>query len=171
VRDVDRDEEFTEYVVARRPAMKRTARLLTAGDEHAAEDLVQTALTRLYVQWPKLRAARDPVAYGIRTLTNAFLDERRRAHWRREVLAQPVQMAAPSAGEPELRAVVLDALAGLAPRQRAVVILRHFLDLDVAATAVALGCSPGTVKSQNSKALDHLRAVLGPQVLTGGARP
>ena len=59
---------------------------------------------------------------------------------------------------------MLAALADLAPRQRAVVVLRHFLDLDIAETARVLGCSTGTVKSQNAKALDHLRAVLEPAV-------
>ena len=61
---------------------------------------------------------------------------------------------------PTTRAVVLAALAELPPRQRAVVVLRHWLDLDVRVTATALGCSEGTVKSQNSKALAHLREAL-----------
>ena len=59
---------------------------------------------------------------------------------------------------------MLAALATLAPRQRAVVVLRHFLDLDIAETARVLGCTTGTVKSQNAKALDHLRAVLEPAI-------
>ena len=59
---------------------------------------------------------------------------------------------------------MLAALATLAPRQRAVVVLRHFLDLDIAETARVLGCTTGTVKSQNAKALDNLRTVLEPAV-------
>jgi RNA polymerase sigma factor (sigma-70 family) len=59
---------------------------------------------------------------------------------------------------------VLAALAGLPPRQRAVVVLRHWLDLDVAETAQILSCSTGTVKSQNAKALDRLRAALDPVI-------
>jgi RNA polymerase sigma factor (sigma-70 family) len=50
------------------------------------------------------------------------------------------------------------ALADLPRRQRAAVVLRHYLDLDEAATATALGCSIGTVKSQTSKGLARLRA-------------
>jgi RNA polymerase sigma factor (sigma-70 family) len=68
------------------------------------------------------------------------------------------------ATDPDLARAVLDALATLAPRQRAVIVLRHFLDLDVAETARALSCSTGTVKSQNAKALDRLRTLLEPAI-------
>jgi RNA polymerase sigma factor (sigma-70 family) len=64
---------------------------------------------------------------------------------------------------------VLDALDQLAPRQRAVVVLRHFLQYDVAATAEVLGCAEGTVKSQNAKALAHLRELLGTSLYAEGA--
>ena len=77
-----RDSEFSEYVAAHRRRLVRAARLFTAGDDAAAEDLVQTTLTRLYVRWPRVSRAHDPVGYGYRSLTNAFLDERRRAHLR-----------------------------------------------------------------------------------------
>jgi RNA polymerase sigma-70 factor (sigma-E family) len=175
VRSDQRDAEFSEYAAAERRRLLRTARLLSVGDEASAEELVQTTLTRLYVHWPKVRRAHDPVSYGLKALTNAFIDERRRAHWRREQLAD-----APDAGrgadpadgrDPDLRQAMLAALAGLPPRQRAVVVLRHWLDLDVAATASVLGCSTGTVKSQNAKALEHLRASIGSEVLTEGSSP
>ena len=77
-----RDEEFRAFVVARRPALLRLATLLTAGDEHLAEDLVQTALTRLYVAWRRVERDQGPEAYARRILVNAVVDERRRA-WRR----------------------------------------------------------------------------------------
>ncbi|HEY3530965.1 MAG TPA: SigE family RNA polymerase sigma factor [Nocardioides sp.] len=161
-----RDAEFSEYVAAQRVRLVRTARLLTAGDHAEAEDVVQVALTRLYVYWPRVRRADDPVAYGFRALTNAFLDERRRAHRRREVPTEITPDTAEPAVDHETRSTVLAALHGLPPRQRAVVVLRHFLQYDVAATAHALGCSEGTVKSQNAKALNRLREVLGAPLTT-----
>jgi RNA polymerase sigma-70 factor (sigma-E family) len=163
-----RDEEFSAYVLAHRSRLVRTARLLTAGDQDAAEDVVQTALTRLYVHWPRVRKADDPVGYGFRALTNAFLDDRRRAHHRREVPADATPEVASPVPDQELALIVLQALEGLAPRQRAVVVLRHFLQYDVAAAAQALGCSEGTVKSQNAKALAHLRTTLGPSISVEG---
>lgn len=166
-----RDLQFTEYVVAQRPRLVRAARLLTAGDHAAAEDLVQTVLTRLYVKWAKVAGADDPVAYGFRSLTNAFLDERQRAYRRREITTDERPEGAAESTDPDLRTVLNEALDGLAPRQRAVVVLRHFLEYDVAGTAQVLGCSEGTVKSQNAKALAHLRAALGPQVMSEGLIP
>src|SRR5690349_15702628 len=105
-----RDSEFSEYVVAHRGRFVRAARLLTTGDEAAAEDLVQTTLTRLYVHWPRVRRADDRVAYGYRSLTNAFLDERRRAHRRREVVTDVGPDVIEANADPETRRLVLDAL-------------------------------------------------------------
>jgi RNA polymerase sigma-70 factor (sigma-E family) len=156
MRSSQRDTEFVEFVTAQRTMLLRTARLLTAGDQGYAEDLVQTTLTRLYVHWPRVRRAGNPVGYARTSLTHAFVDEQRRAHRRRETPTDEVRDRGAHA--------VLDALAGLPPRQRAVVVLRHFLDLDTAETARALGVSTGTVKSQNAKALAHLRAALEPTI-------
>ncbi len=168
MRQETRDTEFSEYVAAHRARLVRTARLLTAGDHAGAEDVVQVALTRLYVHWPRVRRADDPVAYGFRTLTNAFLDEHRRAHRRRELVTDDAPDTVAPPLDHEMRSVVLEALEQLAPRQRAVVVLRHFLQYDVAATAHVLGCTEGTVKSQNSKALSRLREVLGDPITQEG---
>ena len=158
---MSRDEEFRAYVVTARPALLRTATLLAAGDGHLAEDLVQTALTKLYVAWPRVR--RDgPEPYVRRILVNAMTDERRRP-WRRERSHEAVPDA--PAAEPasmEDRDAVRRALAALPPRMRAVVVLRYWLELDVAETAAALGCGQGTVKSQTARGLDRLRELLGP---------
>lgn len=165
MRDTDRTSEFVAFTRAHRGDLVRTAVLLSAGDEAHAEDLVQTTLTRLYLSWPRVRRADSPLAYARRSLTHAFIDETRRAHRRRETtVADPpdalaVEPASPGADH-ELRQLVLTALASLGPRQRAVVVLRHWHDLDVAETARILGCTPGTVKSQNARALAHLREVL-----------
>lgn len=162
MRQARRDAEFSEYVAAHQHRMLRTARLLTAGDEALAEDVVQTAMTKLYVAWPRVSATEDPVGYGFRTLTNAFLDERRRRFHsvERSAAVVPDQGVEGQAERVAVRESVLAALAALPPRQRAVVVLRHWLDLDTHTVAAALGCSEGTVKSQNSKALAHLREAL-----------
>ena len=164
MRTTDRDTEFTVFVTAQRARLLRAARLLAVGDTALAEDLVQTTLTKVYVAWPKVRQADDPVRYAHRMLTNAFIDETRRAYRGRERPQAESTEPRTTLGEPDdpsLRDAVLTALAGLAPQQRAVVVLRHWLDLDVQATADALGCSAGTVKSTNSRALAHLRTALG----------
>jgi RNA polymerase sigma-70 factor (sigma-E family) len=164
MRASERDTEFVEFVTAQRTALLRMARLLTAGDGASAEDLVQTTLTRLYLHWPRVRRAGNPVGYARTSLTHAFVDEQRRAYKRRELTTDAVTERAAHEDDPELAHLVLAALAQLAPRQRAVVVLRHFLDLDVAETARTLGCTTGTVKSQNAKALDRLRSLLEPEI-------
>jgi len=164
MRASQRDTEFIEFVTAQRTALLRMARLLTAGEEASAEDLVQTTLTRLYVPWPRVRRAGNPVGYARTTLTHVFVDERRRAYSRRETPTDEVRDGSAPEADRDLAHTVLAALATLAPRQRAVVVLRHFLDLDIAETARILGCSTGTVKSQNAKALERLRTTLEPTV-------
>ena len=167
MRDSDRSAEFVAFTSAHRADLVRTAALLCAGDEAFGEDVVQTTLTRLYLAWSRVRRATSPLAYARTTLTHVFFDEIGRAHRRRETsYAEPVEDAGADGPDVELRQVVLDALASLGPRQRAVVVLRHWHDLDVAETARILHCSPGTVKSQNARALAHLRDVLGAAHLT-----
>lgn len=162
----DRSVEFVDFVRAHRGDLVRTAALLCAGDEAMAEDLVQTTLTKLFLSWSRVRKAEAPLAYARKSLTHAFIDESKRAHRRRErTLADPSAALdfEPAAREvdPDLRTTVLSALGSLGPRQRAVVVLRHWHDLDVAETARILGCSTGTVKSQNARALASLRELIG----------
>lgn len=175
MRTPTRDTEFSSFVEVRRGGLLRAARLLAAGDDAFAEDLVQTTLTKVYLDWPKVRRADDPVRYAHRMLTNAFIDDTRRAWRKRESpRADPTSDRHPSSDPPDVhvRDTVLRALADLAPQQRAAVVLRHWLDLDVATTAALLGCSEGTVKSTTSRALAHLRDALAPLTddLTTGAR-
>jgi RNA polymerase sigma-70 factor (sigma-E family) len=170
MRASERDTEFIEFVTAQRVALVRMARLLTAGDDAAAEDLVQTTLTRLYVHWGRVRRAGNPVGYARTSLTHAFVDEQRRAYKRRELTTDVVTDTAAHDDDPVLPHLVLAALAQLAPRQRAVVVLRHFLDLDVTETARILGCTTGTVKSQNAKALDRLRSLLEPEITLSSSK-
>src|ERR1700712_5780164 len=120
-----RDAEFVDFVTAQRTALLRMARLLTAGDEASAEDLVQTTLTRLYVHWPRVRRAGNPVGYARSSLTHAFVDEQRRAYTRRETPTDLIGDRPTHDDDADLGQVVLAALATLPPRQRAVVVLRH----------------------------------------------
>jgi RNA polymerase sigma-70 factor (sigma-E family) len=155
----DRDAAFAEYFAARSDTMRGTAYLL-CGDWHRAEDLVQTAFTKLYLAWNRVSRHEVLDAYVRQTLVRTFLDERRRGWWRRERSTDvPADRSLPP-DAPENRLVLLEALAAVPPRQRAVLILRYWEDLSVEATAAILGCSPGTVKSQAAKGLNHLRNLL-----------
>ncbi|TCO30298.1 RNA polymerase sigma-70 factor (sigma-E family) [Kribbella steppae] len=156
-----RDQEFTDYVSAHRGRMVRIARLLTSGDAHWAEDLVQTALTRLYLKWGAISPATGATWYADKILMNVFLDEKRRFWRHRETLTDDVSEPRPSAAAgPEDRLTVLAALERLPKRQRAAVVLRYFCDLDVAAAAELMGSSSGTVKSQTARGLDKLRDLI-----------
>jgi DNA-directed RNA polymerase specialized sigma24 family protein len=95
----DRDAEYLEYVTGHRGRMLRTARLLTAGDTHWAEDLVQVALTKLYVHWSKVRREDGAAPYADRILVNAFFDERRRMWRRKESTTEQMYDAAPPPGQ------------------------------------------------------------------------
>ena len=157
----DREDEFRAYVVDARARLVRTATLLTAGDRHLAEDLVQTTLTRLYLAWPRIRSADGPDGYARRTLVNALIDERRRPFRRRETTHAlvPDQASAIPPDDPESEALQA-ALADLPPGMRAAVVFRHVYDLSVTDTADALGCSEGNVKSQTARGLERLRTAL-----------
>jgi RNA polymerase sigma-70 factor (sigma-E family) len=156
-----RDAGFVEYVAARRPQLYRAACLL-CGDPHRAEDVLQAALTKLYVAWPRAQRADSVDAYVRRILVNAHVDETRKP-WRRETSVDEMSdrpVRAP-VGVEESDALWA-ALRALPAGQRRVVVLRHYLGLSVDETAADLGISPGTVKSQTSEALRSLRTVLTP---------
>ena len=155
----DRNAAFAEYFAARSHSMRGTAYLL-CGDWHRAEDLVQTAFTKLYLVWNRISRHEVLDNYLRQILIRTFLDERRRGFWRRErVGGEDSDRPAPP-DSPENRLVMLQALAVLPPRQRAVLILRYWEDLSVDESAALLGCSPGTVKSQAARGLESLRGLL-----------
>ena len=164
------EDEFVGFVLSSQGGLRRLA-YLVCGDWHRAEDIVQTALAKMYVRWARIRRDEGPEPYARRSVLNAAIDERRRP-WRREH-AVPGLPDGPGVIEPSMDAIVVEALLSLAPRQRAVVVLRYVEDLDVAQTAHILGISTGTVKSQAAKGLDALRKRLPlPTVAPsqGGAR-
>lgn len=165
------EREFTEYLRARLPRLHRAAYLL-CGDAHLAEDLVQSTALALFRKWRTVRAADNVDAYVHRVLVNQFLGERRRP-WSRVLLSdRPPERAAPAQPVAEEHDAVQAALARLAPRQRAVLVLRFLCDLSVDYTAAALHCSTGNVKSQTSRGLANMRQLLGevsdPAVLANG---
>ena len=154
------DQEFADFAVAARPRLRRTAYLLSADWELAA-DLAQEALVRVYVAWPRLHGTSEGLhAYARRSTVSAWIDWTRKRS-SRELPTEADALDAPSVeGHADAHAErdeLLAALRTLAPRQRACVVLRYYDDLGVAETARVLGCSEGTVKSQTSKALSSLR--------------
>ncbi len=158
----EEDAQFSAYVTARRDHVRRTAYLL-CGDWHRADDLTQIAFVKLYGAWDRIRDRGATDAYVRSCLVRATVDESRRP-WRRERAVEAVpDNPAPSdiASTVVDREVVRTALATVPPGQRAVLVLRYFEGLDVAAAAAALGCSEGNVKSQTARGLVALRAALG----------
>jgi RNA polymerase sigma-70 factor (sigma-E family) len=149
--------DFADYVAARGQALHRTAFLLT-GDWALAEDLLQTALARIYSRWDRI-VRDDPDAYVRKVLVNTWSSWWRRK-WRGEV---PTEAVVDTAGidpyaEADRRRAVASALAALPPKQRATVVLRFHEDMTEAQAAEVLGVSIGTVKSQTAKALAKLRS-------------
>jgi RNA polymerase sigma-70 factor (sigma-E family) len=154
---------FRAFAWSRRASLRRTAYLM-CGDWHQADDLVQTALVKLYVAWRRVRSGDQPDAYVRRILTRCYLDERRRP-WRRE---SPVDVLDDRPSESRTSEDLIDlqaALARLPARQRATVVLRYWADASVAETADALSCSEGTVKSQTARAIAALRLQLADPAL------
>lgn len=151
---------FAEFVAGAQPSLMRTAVLLT-GNWHTAEDLVQSALVRVYQHWGRSASWESPTAYARRVLVNLSVTWRRRM-WRAEVPhASPgVNALGPDVadGVVSQRELAL-ALAALPRHQRAVLVLRFYEDMTVEQTADLLGCSAGTVKSRTLRAVRSLRAM------------
>jgi RNA polymerase sigma-70 factor (sigma-E family) len=151
------DREFEGYVAAHWRSLLRAAWLLT-GNWAAAEDLVQSALARVWTSWPRVRAATERDAYVRRVMTNQFLgQQRRRSSSELPSDAMPDSPTPDATADVHRRLVLTRALDELPPHQRAAVVLRYFDDLSLEQTAAALGCSVGTAKSQTSRALAKLR--------------
>ncbi|HEV7193446.1 MAG TPA: SigE family RNA polymerase sigma factor [Jatrophihabitantaceae bacterium] len=154
-----RDEAaFRAFVETNGATLLHAARLLT-GDHHRGEDLVQQALTKVYLKWDRIDA---PLAYARRALVTGHIDATRR-RWGGE---RPTEFlpelpdhddTTGSDERDELRRLLRD----LEPRERAVVILRYYCDQSERDTATALGMPIGTVKSTCARALARLRVEAG----------
>lgn len=159
--------EFAEFALARAGALHRAAYLMV-GDPQLAQDLVQEALTKTYVAWPRLRDPRNAEAYCRKAITTTAIGWFRRKGWGNERPTEHLpertsRVIGPEASVTE-RDDVWQALLELPPRQRAALVLRFYEDLTESQTAQAMGCAVGTVKSQVSAALSKLRERLGDDV-------
>jgi len=167
--DLPRDS-FGEFVAAALPGLLRFGHVLT-GDPKTAEDLVQEALARTLRRWRSVRQD-NAAAYVRRVMVNTHINR-----WRRwEARVQLGEVPDSVADDPSLRRsedwdLLRRALSRLPVRQRTVLVLRYYEDLSEAAIAELMGCRPGTVKSQASRALAALRPLLQPELVPGGRDP
>ncbi|MEV7191840.1 SigE family RNA polymerase sigma factor [Streptomyces sp. NPDC093510] len=157
--DAQEQDRFREFVETRSPALLKTAVLLSGGDRHAGEDLLQNALVKAAGRWQRID---EPEAYVRRILYRQQVSRWRLKWPRRELaVAQPPERATSADGTSaaELRIVMRGALAKLTARQRTVLVLRYFEDLPEAEVAAVLGCSVGTVRSTTHRSLARLRGL------------
>ncbi|MYW63001.1 SigE family RNA polymerase sigma factor [Streptomyces sp. SID8379] len=150
-------ERFREFVDSRWGALLRVANLLTGGDQHEAEDLVQTALMKALDRW---RQVEDPESYVRKVMYRQQVSRwrLRRPHREATFAAPPESLGvADGTHAADLRIAVGQALARLTPRQRTILVLRYFEDLSETDVAHTLGCSVGTVRSTTHRSLARLR--------------
>ncbi|MFH8466170.1 SigE family RNA polymerase sigma factor [Streptomyces sp. NPDC017991] len=167
-------EEFREFVAMRSTALLQLAVLLTGGDRHAAEDLLQIALMKAYGRWARIERPEAYVRQVIyRQQISRWRLRRHRAETTVPVLPEPGGHSG-AESESELRIALWTALGQLSKRQRAVLVLRYFEDLPEAEVAALLRCPVGTVRSTAHRSLAKLRVLvpeLGPQGATEQAQP
>ncbi|MFB8772455.1 SigE family RNA polymerase sigma factor [Streptomyces broussonetiae] len=154
-------DEYAEFAALRAGHLYRSACLLTAGDTHLAEDLVQETLGRLYVSWHRVSRAGNPAGYAQTVLTRTFLAQRRRRSSTERATDVLPEAVDPGSGDAALRLTLLDALARLSAKDRAVVVLRYWEDRSVEETADVLHVSSAAVRTRCVRALARLRELLG----------
>jgi len=152
---------YEEYAAAAWPSLYRRAYLLS-GNHADAEDLAQQTLIKTHGAWSRVSRAESPNAYVRRILTNTFLSMKRPKGSRLELLAgeSAPEPVGPLVEGPEERMALWPHVRALPPRQRAVIVLRYYEQLNEAEIADALGCSRGNVKSTAHRALQNLRTAL-----------
>ncbi|MEU5254889.1 SigE family RNA polymerase sigma factor [Streptomyces longwoodensis] len=156
--------EFHAFFEAHYAELSRLARLLT-GEPDAADDLAADALLALWHRWDRVRAADHPVAYARGVVANLARTRVRSAVRERRRVSLFWSQREERTEDPDVAGVVdvQSALRRLPFRKRACVVLRHAFDLSEKDTALALGISVGTVKSQTSKGVAELQKLLGAQ--------
>ncbi|OQR61813.1 SigE family RNA polymerase sigma factor [Streptomyces maremycinicus] len=170
MRQAARADEYAEFAAARTGHLYRSACLLTAGDTHLAEDLVQETLGKLYVRWGRVSRLDNPAGYAQTVLTRVFLaHQRRRSSGERAVEMFP-DVADGGGPDTPLRLTLMQALGRLPARDRAVVVLRYWEDRSIEETAGAMNASSAAVRTRCSRALGRLRDLLGEDIGTY-ARP
>ncbi|MCA2227804.1 SigE family RNA polymerase sigma factor [Nonomuraea aurantiaca] len=163
----DHQRDFTEFVASRSDSLIRLAYVLT-NDQHAAEDLLQTALAKTATRWRRIRD--NPEAYVRRVMYHEQVGRWRSPRWGRERVleAPPDHGVADRTSEVETRITLAKALRVLPARKRAVLVLRYYEDLPESEVAKIMGCSVGTVRSQTHQAVARLRKLVGESVILEG---
>ncbi|OKK02787.1 RNA polymerase subunit sigma-24 [Streptomyces sp. CB03234] len=154
-------DEFMEFAAGRAGHLFRSACLLTSGDTHLAEDLVQETLGRLYVVWGRMARVGNPAGYAQTVLVRTYLAQARRRSSSERPLAELPETTTGRGDDPALRVALLHALARLGPKDRAVVVLRYWEDRSVEETAAAMNVSAAAVRTRSTRALTRLREQLG----------
>ncbi|MFF3689911.1 SigE family RNA polymerase sigma factor [Streptomyces sp. NPDC002187] len=156
-----RADQFREFAAGRAAHLYRSACLLTSGDTHLAEDLVQETLGRMYVLWGRVSRIDNPAGYAQTVLVRVFLTHKRRRSATERPVGELPDTAPESGEDPALRIALLGALGQLAPKDRAVVVLRYWEDRSIEETADALNVSSAAVRTRAVRALARLREQLG----------
>jgi RNA polymerase sigma-70 factor (sigma-E family) len=164
-----RDAEYSEFVAARLSSLQRLAAAL-CDDWQRADDVVQATLVKLYVHWGRAQSARHPDAYARAILVREFIQDRRSSWVRRVLLSSKVTDSPAAVPDHDAVLDLRAAVATLPARQRATLVLRFYCDLSIDQSAVILGCSAGTVKSQTARGLEAMRLALGPAHAAGPGR-
>jgi RNA polymerase sigma-70 factor (sigma-E family) len=152
---------FSEFAEACAPSLFRTAYLMV-GDHQLAQDLVQEALVKTLLAWPRLRDRANLAAYTRRIVVTTAISWRRRRSFHELPSDRLPEQVGDDPGEVlATHDAVVAALLTVPPRQRAAIVLRYYQDLTEAQTAEVMGCSVGAVKSQVAAGLKKLRAALG----------
>lgn len=157
------EEEFREFAVAVQGHLRRSAYLL-CGDWHLAEDIVQSAFVKIFRVWRRVRKVDNQLGYARQVVYRCFLDQYRKD--KKQVPTVSIAgvadhaLAGPEPGGSSFDYLVLEALADLPPKARAVIVLRFWEDMSVDQAATVLGVTAGTVKSQTSRAVAQLRGRL-----------
>lgn len=155
-------DSFDAFARAQAARLHRAAWLL-CGERTQAEDLVQETLAKVYVRMHRRLGPRleNPAAYAQTVLTRTYISGRRRRSSTEVPYADlpglDAEGTADHAETTDLRLALTEALAGLAPVDRAVVVLRHLEDLSVEEVAGALGLTPGAVRNRSMRALARMR--------------
>jgi RNA polymerase sigma-70 factor (sigma-E family) len=156
--DEHRPESFEAFVQATGTRMYRAAVLL-CGDHHLAEDLTQATYAKVFASWRRVRRADSPIAYTRTVLTRTWLSHQRLRRSSEQPVAELPDSAQPGP-DVTVRVDLVNALQELRADDRAVLVLRFYLDLSVAQTAHELNLGEAATRKRCERALERLRALL-----------